>query len=163
MSNEEFGVDEAQIGRVLHFVIERAGGVQCRPAFVVHDNPGAGQSGNINLAVFPDGSNDGKYGIDDHSHALNRIANVDGEIVDRTNMPNVNLSARWETSVHPNHAVKAYQTWHWPRECVKLDQAAEPFLDPIENRQIHHSHASGTTDHRSCYACQREASYQKAK
>ena len=152
MNEQEINVDDAQIGRVVHFVIEKNGGTQCRPAFVVYDWPDQGKPGYVNLVVFPDGTNDGEYGTDHHNHNLS----FDGGM-----NPNVTGSARgaaltrWETSVTPNHAVKVVRSWHWGRECPRLQQPAEPFIEQGGIR-VHHNHAAGIVDIHNCYACSRE-------
>ncbi len=100
--------DDLLISRVLHYVIEVKGKLKCRAALVVEDW-GGGEK--VNLVVFPDGSNDEKYGIDNHIHS-----GPSGP----TSGANVPLLSRWETSVLPNHDEKAAGTWHWPRECSRL-------------------------------------------
>lgn len=106
---QEFS-DELLIARVLHYVIQVRGKLKCRAAIVVEDW-GGGEK--VNLVVFPDGSNDEKYGIDDHSHR------VDGTVFP-TGPANVPLLNRWETSISPDHNKKTVGTWHWPRECSRL-------------------------------------------
>lgn len=55
MNEEVFDVDRAQIGRILHYVIDKRGTPQCRPALVVED---WGGQPRINLQISMDGSND---------------------------------------------------------------------------------------------------------
>lgn len=147
MNDQEFNVDEAQVGRILHFVTREG---NCRPALVVNDWPGAGRPGYVNLVVFPDGSNDRDrdYGIDKHVHKL--------EEDKRTDIANMPLLTRWETSVHPNHAVRAVGFWHWPRECKNLQDAAPPYIDKAGVKTFH-THAAGIVDARNCYACRHES------
>lgn len=161
MTNEDFNVDEAQIGRVLHFVIDKAGQPQCRPAFVVHDWPSQGKPGYVNLVVFPDGTNDGKYGTDQHDHSYSY---TEGEMVigGQSNMrsgrvggANSSLLTRWETSVFPNHGTKAVRSWHWPRECARLQEPMAPYK--AQDGLQHHNHADGVVDVHNCYACSRQA------
>lgn len=143
MNENQDMVDEVQIGRVLHFVIEKGQVVQCRPALVVEDWPNQGKPGYCNLVVFPDGTNDGAYGTDQHMHN-HGIAKTDGA--------NTSLLVRWETSVLPNHAVRSVRSWHWPRECVHLSQPPEPFVNEAKER-FHHNHATGVVDIHNCIAC----------
>ena len=150
--NEEINVDEAQIGRVLHFVIDKSGRPQCRPALVVEDWPSQGKPGYVNLVVFPDGSNDGKWGIDNHAHQLGKTEEGASVVTLGTNVP---LLTRWETSVLPNHAVRAVRSWHWPRECIRLEQPMEPYKPEHEN-PIPHNHAVSVVDTHNCYACSRQ-------
>lgn len=126
---EELLNNNAERGRILHFVLDKGYSLQCRPAMVVEDWPESGRPGYVNLVVFIDGSND------------NRNYEADGR------MPLV-----WQTSVLPNHAVKVYRTWHWPRECKSLHPAAEPFTVTNKGR-FHHTHQGGIRDVPNCYAC----------
>jgi hypothetical protein len=144
--NQDINMDEAQVGRILHFVIsDSQGRSQCRPAIVVNDWPAQGKPGYVNIVVFTDGSNDGKYGTDDHVHnGLNKA-----------DPANLTLSNRWETSVLPNHAVRAIRSWHWPRECKALAQPASPFVNSAKER-YHHNHADGMVDTHNCSACHME-------
>ena len=152
MNEQEVNVDDAQIGRVVHFVIEKSGGPQCRPAFVVHDWPDQGKAGYVNLVVFPDGTNDGEYGTDRHNHKLTGPAQIDQQKISNAGGP---VLVKWETSVNPNHAVRAVRSWHWGRECPRLQQPAEPFTD--QNGVIaHHNHVTGIVDPNNCWACSRE-------
>lgn len=159
--NETFEtLDDVQIGRILHFVIPSG---KCRPAIVVEDWPEAGKPGYCNLVVFPDGSNDGKYGVDDHTHQYVMGEPMIGgksmrSATDKANLP---LMTGWETSVLPNHAVRAVRTWHWPRECKNLHKPAVPFVDD-EKRVNHHNHAEGMKDYHNCIGCIAEQNYVKA-
>lgn len=145
MTNENNGLDlNASVGRVLHFVIENRHGIRCRPAVVVEDWPESGKPGYVNLQVFTDGSNDGHYGLDDHEHGMS--------IGPRTEKANETLSTRWETSVLPNHAVKAVRSWHWPRLCSGLEQPPEPYVDG-SNTRYHHNHKAEMADEHNCLAC----------
>jgi hypothetical protein len=146
--NQQENVDEVQIGRVLHFVIFKRGRSQCRPALVVEDWPDQGRPGYCNLVVFPDGTNDGLYGTDIHRHHLGIDKNPAF-----TGIANNSLLVHWETSVLPNHAVKAVGTWHWPRGCSNLVLPAEPFTHPDTKEVAHHNHAESYTDIRNCIAC----------
>lgn len=157
-NHEDFNVDEAQVGRVLHFVVDNGHGLRCRPALVVEDWPEQGKPGYVNLIVFPDGSNDGDYGKDKHDHPYTYQS---GEIIlggpsnsVRTRTGPVDSPARtiWETSVNPNHAVRAFRTWHWPRECKTMENPASPFQSNDIGR-IHHNHAAGFVDPHNCIAC----------
>lgn len=133
-NNTELNTDEAQVGRILHFVAENSWGLVCRPAIVVEDWPSQGKPGYVNLQVFTDGLNDGKFSED-------ALLNVSKGVV-------------WETSVLPNHAVRAHRTWHWPRECTSMQKPAPPFIQNGQNR--HHNHAEGFVDTNNCYACSLE-------
>lgn len=165
MTAEEFNVDEVQIGRILHFVTYNRDRPQCRPAIVVEDWPNQGKPGYANMIVFPDGSNDGKYGVDDHKHGYSqrtgepRIGGPSNVARANTDIANVPLLTRWETSVLPNHAVKAVRSWHWPRECSKLHAAMEPFKS--EDGIIHHNHEESVNDPHNCPACQRQVRVEK--
>lgn len=163
MNENQDTLDEVSVGRILHFVIPSG---KCRPAITVEDWQGNGQPGLCNLVVFPDGSNDGKYGVDDHTHQTTGSKSIDprifgdGVIAERTGSANLPLLVGWETSVHPNHAVKAIRTWHWPRECKGLHPPASPFTD--ENKETwHHNHVDGMRDPHNCPGCIAEARYAK--
>lgn len=119
----------AQIGRVLHFVIDKGYKLQCRPALVVEDWPEQGKPGYVNLVVFIDGIND----------IGNRLEEY----------PPTSI---WETSVLPNHAVRAHRSWHWPKECTHLADAQAPFV-AVDKKRYHHSHANGVVDLHNCYGC----------
>lgn len=119
--NEEFNVDEAQIGRVLHFVVPDTNGTKCRPAIVVEDWPKSGRPGYVNLQVLTDGKNDGKDNV------------------------------VWETSVLPNHAARAMRSWHWPRECGKLESPPPAYVK--DGTVWHHNHMAGLLDIHNCSAC----------
>lgn len=152
--NQELNMDEAQIGRVLHFVLEGyQGRPQCRPALVVEDWPSQGKPGYVNLCVFPDGTNDGKYGTDDHDHGV--PSHHEGQSPERSHKANLSMMTHWETSVLPNHAVKAVRTWHWPRECRNLQNPAEPYVNSAKER-YQHNHAEGVVDVHNCTACKME-------
>lgn len=154
--NQQESLDEVQIGRVLHFVTEHYGKPQCRPALVVEDWPNQGKPGYVNIVVFPDGTNDGKYGTDEHDHPIPPSIAYDNQLGNRIGKANVSLMTRWETSVMPNHAVRAVRSWHWPRECVRLRLPMEPLNLPDEGL-IHHNHEANVVDIANCYACSRQA------
>lgn len=157
--NENFDLDEIQISRIVHFVIPSG---KCRPAIVTEDWKESGKPGYVNLVVFPDGSNDGKYGVDDHTHQYAVGPHIIGgkqprESTDKANLP---LLTGWETSVLPNHAVRAVRSWHWGRECNKLHQPPAPFID--DNKQVfHHNHGDGIVDIHNCSGCIAQAKYIK--
>lgn len=160
MNENQDTLDEIQVGRVLHFVIPSG---RCRPAIVVEDWQNNGQPGLCNLVVFPDGSNDGKYGADDHTHQYDsgepRIGGKSfRSATDKANLP---LLTGWETSVHPNHAVRAVRTWHWGRECSKLHQPSAPFIHEETKEIYHHNHVDGMIDPHNCQGCIAEARYIK--
>lgn len=111
----EEDLDEAQVGRILHFVTEIDSIIQCRPAIVISTLPNQGKPGCINLSVWLD-EGQGR-----------------------------------ENFVYPNHAVKAFGTWHWPRGCESLEKAARPFEK--FGKRTHHNHGIGIRDMRNCYAC----------
>lgn len=142
---EELNVDVATVGRILHLVITSG---RCRPATVVEafeysqNKPGA-----VNLVVLLDGSNDGLIGVDQHTHSS-------AELLNPTNGANVPLLTRWETSVLPNHAVRAVRSWHWPRECANLAHPLAPFTSK-EKEVFYHNHIEGIEDIQRCYACLR--------
>lgn len=122
MTFQEQNVDEAQIGRVLHYILENG---KCRPALVLED---WGGTGTVNLIVFPDGSNDGKEAIDNHQHnyeAPGLLApTIGGPHVPntaRSGPANAPLVGIWKTSVKPEHKVKKSGSWHWPRECAGMN------------------------------------------
>lgn len=161
--NENFdSLDEIQISRIVHFVIPSG---KCRPAIVTEDWKESGKPGYVNLVVFPDGSNDGKYGVDDHTHRMdNRDPSLPKEesmnVGWRTGIANLPLLTGWETSVLPNHAVRAVRTWHWGRECNKLHTPPEPFVDD-EKIVYHHNHVDGIVDPHNCQGCIAQARYVK--
>lgn len=128
MTQEEINVDEATVGRILHFVMAKGERVTCRPALVVEDWPNQGKPGYVNLAVFPDGSND-----------------------------KVDKMVLWETSVLPNHAVRAARTWHWPRECNHMEVAATPF-HRADGSLAYHNHSAGMIDIQNCIGCLEQVS-----
>lgn len=150
MTQQELNTDEAQIGRILHFVIDKGDRPQCRPAIVIHDWPDQGKPGYVNLAVFPDGSNDDKYGIDDHKHKLK--SDISLPIGEDTSQANVPLMIRWETSCMPNHAVRVVRSWHWPRECGGLGDPPEP-VKGEHNVLYYHNHTADVKDPHNCPAC----------
>lgn len=152
--DQELNVDVAQVGRILHFVIENGWGLKCRPAIVVEDWPGQGKPGYVNLVVYTDGKNDGAYGTDKHYHQYQRYdpAVQADPYQAPTYEVNDSLLTRWETSVMPNHAVKAKGTWHWPRECQSMHEPKAPFVKEDKSK-VHHNHAEGFVDVRNCYAC----------
>lgn len=90
-------MDRAQVGRILHYVLDNGVGLHCRPALVVEDFPSSKKPGYVNLKVSLDGSNDDP----------------------RTDHPSGTI---WKTAVAPNHSAKVKGTWHWPRECEKLGE-----------------------------------------
>ena len=143
-------LDEIQISRIVHFVIPSG---KCRPAIVTEDWKESGKPGYVNLVVFPDGSNDGKYGVDDHTHRLPIAA------TERTDKANLPLLTGWETSVLPNHAVRAVRTWHWGRECNKLHTPPDPFIYEDTKEIYHHNHVDGMTDPHNCQGCIAQAKY----
>lgn len=158
MNENQDALDDIQISRVVHFVIPSG---KCRPAIVVEDWPGSGKPGYVNLVVFPDGSNDGKYGADDHTHQYAEQVLIGGKSLnnstDRANLP---LLVGWETSVLPNHAVRAIRTWHWGRECSKLHKPQSSFVD--DNKEVwHHNHVDGFIDIHNCVGCIAQAKYTK--
>lgn len=156
MNENQDTLEEIQVGRIVHFVIPSG---KCRPGLVVEAWENSGKPGYCNLVVFPDGSNDSKYGIDDHTHRMLNVP-ITVDYSARTGSANLSLLSRWETSVLPNHAVRAVRTWHWGRECNKLRQPSTPFID--ENEEIHHhNHADGMTDPHNCQGCRAQARYIK--
>lgn len=147
--------EEILVGRTLHYVVDIEGSPRCRAAIVVED----WDNSRVNLVVFPDGSNDGKYGIDNHEH---RYSFSSGEPVfggpsnvhsTTTGPANIPLMVRWEQNVMPNHAHRAVGSWHWPRECYRLEQPAAPFIDPDTKQKYFHTHGSGFRDENNCPAC----------
>lgn len=159
MNDQEItNVDQAQVARNLHFVIDNGHGLKCRPAMVVEDWPDSGRTGYVNLVVFPDGTNDGKYGTDDHGHRVGPFRSseegnrITADFPDKTDRANVPLLTRWETSVLPNHAVRAHRTWHWPRECQHMNAPEASYVDK-SGQKNHHNHAEGFIDTHNCYAC----------
>lgn len=158
MNENQDTLDEIQTGRIVHFVIPLG---KCRPAIVTEDWKESGKPGYCNLVVFPDGSNDGKYGIDDHIHRFtNTPVPIEGLPTERTDRANLPLLTGWETSVHPNHAIRAVRTWHWGRECNKLRKPQAPFID--DDKQIsHHNHEEGFKDLHNCSGCITEVRYAK--
>lgn len=120
--NENIQVDEAQIGRILHYVIDKGYKLQCRPAIVVEDWPDQGKPGYVNLQLFLDGTNDASY------------------------------KTGWETSVLPNHAVRANRTWHWPRECPGLGNPPPAYTSGSDIK-YHHNHTDAVIDVANCVAC----------
>lgn len=110
--NEELDLDQAQVGRILHFVIDKGNYLKCSPAIVVEELPVVG---SVLLQVF----------------------------------------SRDEISYHidssPNHDVKVFHSWHWPRECAKLHTAAKPYVGL--KQKYHHTHEQNVIDTNNCYAC----------
>lgn len=129
MTQEEVGLEEASVARIVHFVIWDGFREVCRPAIVVNDWPGSGRTGYVNIQVFTDYSNDGAWG-------------KSGQV--------------WETSVLPNQAVRAIRTWHWPRLCKKLQNPAPPYKPSPQEKAVHHAHQAGMLDVHNCYACRLE-------
>lgn len=129
MNEEITNVDQAQVSRNLHYVLDNGVSTRCRPAMVVENWPGSSPPGLVNLVVFPDGSNDGR-GFLSASQFILPI---------------------WKTSVPPNHAIKANRTWHWPRECDHMQEPAPPYVDR-SGKTNHHNHISDVEDS-NCYAC----------
>lgn len=164
---QEFNVDEAQIGRILHYVIDKGYKLQCRPAIVVEDWPDQGKPGYVNLVVFLDGTNDASAGGEDvHVHDYGFES---GELVIggpsnwrevKTGPAKGSKLTDWQTSVNPNHAVRAHRTWHWPRECTSMHEPAKPYENL--NHRYHHNHAAGVVDEHNCYACHQELDAAKA-
>lgn len=157
--NENFdSLDEIQISRIVHFVIPSG---KCRPAIVTEDWKESGKPGYCNLVVFPDGSNDGKYGVDDHTHqyVIEEDITSGKPVWDSTKKANLPLLTGWETSVHPNHAVRAVRTWHWGRECNKLHKPSDPFIHEDTKEIYHHNHADGMVDPHNCQGCIVQAKY----
>lgn len=153
MNENQDSVDNAEIVRLLHFVLDKYPYPnKCRPAMVVEDWPGRWPSGLVNLVVFPDGTNDGPYGVDDHRHYHNN---------EHTDRANTSLLIRWETSVLPNHSIKAVRSWHWPRECKNLHEPAEVFIDEFTKERYYHNHADGLEDLHNCVGCIAKAKFVK--
>lgn len=146
MTNSRTPDDKAEVSRSLHFVIENIQGIRCRPGIVVEDYPELRQPGLVDLAVFTDGANDGKYGTDDHLHSV--------EVDASTGRVNHILPTRLEVAVKPNHACRAVGSWHWPRECHSLQDPINPYVDST-NVKWHHSHGLGHAGD-FCAACRRE-------
>lgn len=136
MNQTEQDPDVAQIGRVLHFVIDKGHKLQCRPALVVEDWPEQGKPGYVNLVVFVDGSND--------KPTAQRPNNT-------AEMWELNPTL-WETSVMPNHAVRAHRSWHWPKECSHLDEPLAPYIG-VDRKRYHHNHRGDVVDLHNCYGC----------
>lgn len=167
MNENQDSVDNAEIGRILHFVLDKYPNPnKCRPAIVVEDWPGNGRTGLVNIAVFTDGSNDGKYGVDDHTHQIPGLFRIeDATIVEKlpykTDKANLPLMVGWETSVLPNHAVKAVRTWHWPRECKSLHEPMEVFIEEYTKERYYHNHGNDMTDIHNCVGCIAKAKFIK--
>lgn len=142
----EVTMPDAEISRILHFVIDKNPNPRCRPGIVVEDHLPNNPLALVNLVVFLDGSNDSPWGIDKHRHD--------------NNAPSANLinCTHWEPSITPNHLVRVVGTWHWPRECGSLVNPAEPFTDD-ERRRVFHMHVEGIRDLNHCTACIAEAEY----
>lgn len=141
MTQENTSLETPTVGRVLHFVVENSRGeVKCRPATVTED---WGGKMVVNLCVYPDGSNDGQYGTDDHRHYHSN---------EHTESANVPLMTRWEPSVPGNNEIKQVRTWHWPRLCRNLLEAETPYID-LSGRRLYHSHPEGLEDLFNCTAC----------
>lgn len=155
MNENQDSVDNAEIVRLLHFVLDKYPYPnKCRPAMVVEDWPGKGPSGLVNLVVFPDGTNDGAYGVDKHDHSSVGMAT-------RTGVANTSLLVRWETSVLPNHSVKAVRSWHWPRECKNLKEPMEAFIEEYTKERYYHNHPDGAEDIHNCVGCVAKAKFVK--
>ena len=155
MNENNDNLDDIQVGRIVHLVIPSG---RCRPAIVTENWKESGKPGYVNLVVFPDGSNDGKYGVDEHTHQIK--SDISLPIEGKTSIANLPLLTGWETSVHPNHTVRAVRTWHWGRECGKLHQPPAPYI--TEEKEIyHHNHVDGMRDPHNCSGCIAEARYIK--
>lgn len=160
---EELNVDEVQVSRSLHFVVHTHGQNRCRPAVVVEAWHDQGKPGYCNLVVFTDGTNDGQYGTDEHKHFFGqqdsdtpvKVYGLD------TSKANLSLLTRWETSVMPNHAVRAVRSWHWPRECKGLELPAAPYTN-LAKEVFHHNHGDSVKDPHNCYACRLQETEQAA-
>lgn len=162
MNENQDSVDNAEIVRLLHFVLDKYPYPnKCRPAMVVEDWPGKGPSGLVNLVVFTDGTNDGKYGQDDHTHQYTSQIIAGGTLRSSTDRANLPLLIGWETSVLPNHSVKAVRSWHWPRECKSLHEPMEVFIEEFTKERYYHNHADGMTDIHNCVGCIARAKFVK--
>ena len=164
MNENQDSVDNAEIVRLLHFVLDKYPYPnKCRPAMVVEDWPGKGPSGLVNLIVFPDGTNDGAYGTDKHYHQYQRYdPQVNADIYQApTYEANTSLLVRWETSVLPNHSVRAVRSWHWPRECKSLHEPMEVFIEEFTKERYYHNHADGLEDIHNCVGCIAKAKFIK--
>lgn len=93
MNQQDQDVNEAQVSRLLHYVLSNG---RCRPALVVHSyTKEPVPPGFVNLKVFLDVSD----------------VRTDNEL------------ERLIVGVLPNHASKEPGSWHWPRECTHTKEA----------------------------------------
>lgn len=121
---------DVTVGRILHYVYDDGKHLRCRPALVTAECPDQGQPGLVNLALFLDGFDLG---------------------VEIVKSNEIRMQYRWEAFVAPNHAVKVFRSWHWPRECSSLTSAEIPYIK--HNQRFHHTHASGAGSRVNCFAC----------
>jgi len=92
--------DHAQVGRILHFVISDEIAIDS----IIKDGHVIAQSiSSVKCCPAIVVAINGPIGC------VNLSVFSDGEgVVD------------WEQAVWPNHLIKKWRTWHWPRECSNL-------------------------------------------